>query len=61
MRPRLITPADPHRISQLMPVVTDAVEATLESVDFVVADALTDLTTGRFGKIDLDDEVPPNE
>lgn len=55
MRPRLITPADPHRISRLLPVVTGAVEADLDSVDGVVEDALADLSTARFGKIDPED------
>ena len=52
MRPRLITPADPHRISRLMPVVSGEVEANLESVAGVVEDVLADLSTARFGKID---------
>lgn len=52
MRPRLITPADPHRISRLLPVVSGEVEADLESVAGVVEDVLTDLSTARFAKID---------
>ena len=57
MRPRLITPADPHRISRLLPVVSQADEDALESVDGVVEDALSEMSTARFAK--LDDDKPP--
>lgn len=62
MRPRLITPADPHRVSRLLPVVpgvaVDALAAAdLQAVDGVVEDALAELSTARFAKIEqLDPE-----
>lgn len=61
MRPRLITPTDPHAVALLLPTIEAESRggAPSLSIDSVVNEALEELRTGRIRRADPEVDLPP--